>query len=55
MPKEKDKAISNDFTEEEILEVISLWKSEPSYEYLLPDLNATTKHGRNGNWNINAF
>ena len=49
MPAEKDKAINNDFTEEEILEVMSLWKREPSYEFLLPDVIATIKHGRHGN------
>ena len=25
------------------------------YEYLLPDVNATTKHGRNGNWEYKRF
>ena len=55
MPAEKDKAINNDITEEEILEVMSLWKREPSYEFLLPDVNATVQHGRSGNHEYRKF
>ena len=46
---EKKQAIVDNFTEEEILEVMSSWKREPSYEFLLPDINATAIHGRHGN------
>ena len=37
MAIEKDETLKNVFTEEEIVEVMSLWKREPSYEFLLPD------------------
>ena len=55
MAIEKDEAITDIFTEEEILEVMSLWKREPSYEFLLPDLNATVKNGRHGNSEYRHF
>ncbi len=46
MAIEKDEVIKDIFTEEEILEVMSLWKREPSYEFLLPDWHAIVYAGR---------
>ena len=54
MAIEKKQAIVDIFTEEEILEVMSLWKREPSCEFLLPDINATAMHGRHGNNEYNS-
>ena len=46
MAIEKDEPIKDVFTEEEILEVMSLGRREPSYEFLLPDWHATVIAGR---------
>ena len=42
----KDQLKQNEFTEEDIQNVISKWERKPSYEFLLPDWHAAVEAGR---------